>query len=786
MKKLLFLFLFSLSLHAQNTGDLSGRIIDLQSQQPLEGATVVLEGTTLGVITDAEGYFTFESIPTQTYNVLVSYLGYESQTLYNIIVTSIGNRPLFFEMEEVAEGLEEVVVRQSPFRASRDTPLSTQSFSAVEIETYPGGNNDITKVVQSMPGISPSIGGFRNDIIIRGGAPNETVYYLDGIEIPNINHFATQGSAGGPVGMVNVAFVREVTLSSSAFGAEYDNPLSGVLAFEQREGDPNGFGGNFRFGASEAALTLEGPLFRKNTEKPAKTTFLFSVRRSYLQFLFELIGLPIRPDYWDFQWKIKHQIDAYNSLTFLGIGAIDDFSVKPPDSFDAEQQATLEQVPIIDQRSITTGLSWKRNYKNGKGFMTTALSTNKLDNSFYRYRDNTKKEGIIFQNESYEWETKLRFQATQFVNRWKWSTGFNIQNSSYLNESVFKEQFLDLKYSTDFNFLKYGLFIKGSRKFFSERLNLTLGLRTDGDSFTTGSTLLDNLSPRVAFSYALTEDQQWKFNASLGRYFKIPTYTMLGFQNQSGRFVNQEASYTRSDHYVAGLEYNLTPASRITVEGFLKQYAQYPVSVQDGVSLANKGGGFEVLGNEAIVSEGEGESSGVELLFQQKLAKKFYGVLAYTYFFSEFSDLAGVFRPSVWDSRHLISFSGGYKLPKNWELSARWRFAGKNPYVPTDVAASALAYPEIILDYDRLGEVKLDPFNQADIRIDKKWNFKNLSFNLYFEVQNFLAQPNPSPEEYGLSRDVDGNIITPRSLVLVNTTEGNNTPLPSFGFVLYF
>jgi len=786
MKKLLFLFLFSLSLHAQNTGDLSGRIIDLQSQQPLEGATVVLEGTTLGVITDAEGYFTFESIPTQTYNVLVSYLGYESQTLYNIIVTSIGNRPLFFEMEEVAEGLEEVVVRQSPFRASRDTPLSTQSFSAVEIETYPGGNNDITKVVQSMPGISPSIGGFRNDIIIRGGAPNETVYYLDGIEIPNINHFATQGSAGGPVGMVNVAFVREVTLSSSAFGAEYDNPLSGVLAFEQREGDPNGFGGNFRFGASEAALTLEGPLFRKNTEEPAKTTFLFSVRRSYLQFLFELIGLPIRPDYWDFQWKIKHQIDAYNSLTFLGIGAIDDFSVKPPDSFDAEQQATLEQVPIIDQRSITTGLSWKRNYKNGKGFMTTALSTNKLDNSFYRYRDNTKKEGIIFQNESYEWETKLRFQATQFVNRWKWSTGFNIQNSSYLNESVFKEQFLDLKYSTDFNFLKYGLFIKGSRKFFSERLDLTLGLRTDGDSFTTGSTLLDNLSPRVAFSYALTEDQQWKFNASLGRYFKIPTYTMLGFQNQSGRFVNQEASYTRSDHYVAGLEYNLTPASRITVEGFLKQYAQYPVSVQDGVSLANKGGGFEVLGNEAIVSEGEGESSGVELLLQQKLAKKFYGVLAYTYFFSEFSDLAGVFRPSVWDSRHLISFSGGYKLPKNWELSARWRFAGKNPYVPTDVAASALAYPEIILDYDRLGEVKLDPFNQADIRIDKKWNFKNLSFNLYFEVQNFLAQPNPSPEEYGLSRDVDGNIITPRSLVLVNTTEGNNTPLPSFGFVLYF
>ena len=319
MKNSFFLFflLFLSFATAQNSGNLNGRILDLQSQQPLVGATILLEGTEIGVVTDEEGYFTVNEIPFKSYNIIASFLGYESETLYNVIVKSVGNRPLLFELEEVIETLDEVVVVRSPFRSTRDTPLSTQSFSAVEIETYPGGNNDITTVVQSMPGISPSIGGFRNDIIIRGGAPNETVYYLDGIEIPNINHFSTQGSAGGPVGMINVSFVRDVTLSSSAFGAEYDNPLSGVLAFEQREGNPNEFGGNFRFGASEAGLTLEGPLFRKDKNRPANTTFLFSVRRSYLQFLFELIGLPIRPNYWDYQWKIKHEIDAYNSLTFL-------------------------------------------------------------------------------------------------------------------------------------------------------------------------------------------------------------------------------------------------------------------------------------------------------------------------------------------------------------------------------------------------------------------------------------------------------------------------------------
>ncbi len=771
-------------LSAQNTGSLSGRILDAQSQLPLEGATVILIGTSLGVVTNQDGYFTIEDIPTQSYNVEASYLGFESLTLFNVIVKSVGNIPLLFKLNEIAENLDEVVLVQSPFKTSSETPLSTQTFSAVEIETYPGGNNDITKVVQSMPGISPSIGGFRNDIIIRGGAPNETVYYLDGIEIPNINHFSTQGSAGGPVGMVNVSFIREVTLSSSSFGAEYDNPLSGVLAFEQREGDVNKFGGNFRLGASETALTLEGPLFRKNKEQAAKTTFLFSVRRSYLQFLFELIGLPIRPDYWDYQWKIKHEIDAYNSLTFIGIGSVDDFSVKAPDEFDEEQQATLEQVPIIDQRSTTVGLSWKRNYKNGKGFMNTVVSTNRLQNVFARYEDNTTKTGTLFQNDSYEWETKLRFQATQFTDKWKWSAGFNIQNSDYQNNTLFVYD--NLSYNTDLNFIKYGLFVKASRSFLNDRLDFSWGIRTDADRFSTGSSLLDNISPRAAVSYALTENNQWKFNASLGRYFKIPTYTMLGFQNQSGIFLNQQAEYTQSDHLVGGVEYNLTPASRFTIEGFLKKYSKYPVSVIDGVSLANKGGGFEVLGNEAIVSEGEGQSSGVEVLFQQKLSKNFYGVFAYTYFSSEFTGTDGILRPSVWDSRHLISFSGGYKLKRNWELSARWRFAGKNPYVPINLEESTERYPELILDYNRLGEVKLNSFNLADIRIDKKWNFKSLSFNFYFEVQNFLAQPNPTPPEYGLNKNMDGTIINPRSLKELSTTDGNSSPLPSFGFVLYF
>ena len=784
MQNRLILLLLTISTYviAQNTGTFSGQIIDEKTQYPLEGSSVILEGTNIGVITDANGYFTFENVPAKSYNIQATYLGYESQTLYNVIVKSVGTPSLLFKLNEASEALDEIILSKSSFRTSKETPLSTQSFSAVEIETYPGGNNDIAKVAQSLPGISPSIGGFRNDFIIRGGAPNESVYYLDGVEIPNINHFSTQGSAGGPVGMLNVAFIREVTLSSSAFGAEYDNPLSGVLAFEQREGNDQKYSGNVRIGASEAGATFNGPLFKRGKER-SNTTLMVSARRSYLQFVFALVGLPIRPDYWDYQWKLNHKIDERNSLTFIGLGSIDDFSVVAPDDFDVEQQAALETAPIIEQRTITLGLTWKHKFKNGTGQVNTTLSTNRLKNVFSQYQDNENKTGILFRNDSKEQETKLRVHATQYIKDWKVSYGLNVQQSVYTNNT--DDVVGGLGYETAIDFAKYGFFGKLSRSFANNRLSLAIGLRSDADSFTNGSTLIDNLSPRLSASYMLNESSSWKLNASVGRYFKIPTYTMLGFQNNSGEFINKSNRYTQSDHYVFGVEYNLSPSARFTVEAFRKDYSQYPVSVLDGVSLANKGAGFEVLGNEAVVDTGSGLSKGIEVLFQQKLSNNFYGILAYTLFSSEFSGIDNVRLPSVWDSGNLLTFTGGYKLPKNWEVSLRYRYAGATPFAPTDTAATLITYPQVIIDYSRLGENNLSTFKQGDFRLDKKWNFEKLSFNFYIEIQNFLAQENPRPDEYTLARTDEGVLILPKELVKIEREE-RNTPFPSFGFVFDF
>jgi len=782
MKKILFLLLFAFSLtgFSQVSGTLRGKILE-ENQSPLFGATVVLEGTTFGAITDELGQFSIPNIPPGTYTIQAGYLGFTTQTVFNFQIKSVGTPPLNFVLLEASQALDEVVVALSPITRPKETPLSTQSLSAVEIANYPGSNNDVVQVAQTLPGVSPSIGGFRNDLIIRGGAPNEVVYYLDGIEIPNINHFSTQGSAGGPVGMLNVSFISDVRLSASAFGAQYNNPLSGVLQFTQRDVNPDGFAGNFRLSASEAALTLETPLSVNKENGAVKTDVLFSIRRSYLQFLFELIGLPIRPDYWDYQYKLNHRIDTYNSLSFVGLGSIDEFTVALPEDPTPDQQATFDQVPFINQNSNTVGVTWKRRFKDQNGFMELSLSNNSLWNTYSEYNDNTSQTDLRFQNDALESETKLRVAVNRFDKGWKWSHGFHLQRAFYENSTL--NTLAGFNYNTTLDFINYGVFTQGSKDFFEDRLALSFGFRMDGDTFTKGSNLLKTFSPRVSASYSLAPS--WKLNGTAGVYYKIPPYTMLGFQNAAQEFLNQDLDYTRSTHLVLGVEKILNPAARVSLEGFYKYYSDYPVSLEDGVSMANKGASFEVLGNEAIASVGKGKAYGLELLWQQKLTDRFFGIFSYTYFYSTFSGLdPEIFRPSVWDSRHLASFTSGYKLPRNWEVSARHRFAAATPFVPTDLAKTTQLYPQIVLDYDRLGSEKLDAFNQLDIRIDKKWFYKKIALDFFIEIQNALANANPQPPTYGLSRDTSGMPVNPRSLFQIPLEEGS--VIPSFGVVIDF
>jgi len=777
-KYILLWFLLNINLYSfsQNLGKIDGRVIDFETGLALEGATIKIEETNFFAYTDEKGNFQILDLPTASYNITASYIGFKSQTKFNIIVKSIGNPIIDFFLNPTSDLLDEIILTDSPFRTSIETPLSTQTFSATEIETYPGGNNDITRVIQSLPGISPSIGGFRNDVIIRGGGPNETVYYLDGIEIPNINHFSTQGSSGGPVGLINVSFINEVTLSTSSFGAEYDNALSGVLSFKQKDANKEQLTGNFRLGSSEAGLTIEGPINENSS-------FILSARRSYLQFIFKAFGFTFLPDYWDYQFKLSHEIDSNNYINIIGIGSIDELTINEPKEYNFENQSLIEQIPLTNQNTETFGITWKKIYKSINGFFDMSISNNNLNNNFVRYQNNLTKSNPTYSNISIENETKFRFINNYNFNNYKFSFGINIQSSKYSNKTKFK--FYNIDYATELNLIKYGFFLKSSKLILNERLGVSLGIRVDQDNFTSDNNILSNFSPRLALSYGLSKDNNWKLNFSSGVYFKIPTYTALGFRDSHNNLINKDLLYTKSHHYVLGIEFNLSSSSRFTVESFYKMYYNYPISVIDNVSLANKGADFEVLGNEFLLSKGKGKSNGLEFLYQQKLKNNFYAILSYTFFFSKFSNLDNIYLPSVWDNRHLISFTGGYKLKKNWEISSKLRYTDKTPYAPVNILSSSFSYPEITFDYSQLGNFFLPSFTKLDIRVDKRWNFKSTSMNFYIDVENLLANEIPVPPEYGLLRDKNKNIIEPINLIEVES-DNRNSIIPSIGFVLYF
>lgn len=809
------LLLFSIPLQAQNTGFLTGSVKDKLTQEALVGATIKLEGTDLGAATDAAGNFRITGVPPKSYNITASYLGYTPQTRFNVVITTGNAGQLNFELEPDNKALGEVVISEnkSVRIASIETPLSIQNLSVEEIKSNPGGNFDISRVVQALPGVggvAGTGGGFRNDLIIRGGGPSENVYYLDGVEIPVINHFSTQGAAGGPVGMLNVSFIEDATLASSAFNARYDNTLSSVLQFRQRDGNPERFQGNVRVGASETALTAEGPLGKKN----GRTTFLASVRRSYLQFLFEAIGLPIRPDYWDFQYKVTHKINAKTTLTLLGVGAIDDFYFEAPKETTPENLYILSSVPGVNQWNYTQGFTLKRLINNG--FWNLTASRNMLDNRLDQFADNTDGKQTdeskrILGIKSQEIENKLRFDLNRYAGSWKFSAGAMAQYVKYNNESytrlraeirdssgIIVQPATEIRFNTAIDFFKFGLFGQINRTFFGERLGVSVGLRADGNSFTDdGAKLLRSLSPRASLSYAFAP--KWKANASIGRYFKTPLYTVLGFRDDSGALVNKDQPYMQCDHYVAGLEFVPNSSLRFTLEGFYKQYEDYPVSVFNGISLANLGGGFGILGNERVIATGKGKAYGLELFAQQKLKNNLYFTGSYTLFWSKFSNRDGQNVASAWDNRHLLSLLAGYKLPKNWELGVKYRFQGGVPYTPFDLEASRLNYATLgtgVPDYDYVNTQRVGNFNQLDIRVDKKWNFRRATLDVFIDVQNLLNTVNPAPPNYTFQRTADGRSFVTTDGQPFRTDGSNAVPLllentegsllPSVGLIVEF
>ncbi|KAF0238479.1 MAG: TonB-dependent receptor [Prolixibacteraceae bacterium] len=769
---------------------LKGRIVDAVSNEPLPFVNIIVSGTTIGTTTDLDGNFVFNGLTPGFIRLEASFIGYKPAISAEIEVRAASATSIEIRMEEQKEQIEEVIVRASPFRKTEESPVSLRTIGIGEIEKSPGANRDISKVIQSFPGVQ-STPAFRNDIIIRGGGPSETRFYLDGVEVPFINHFATQGASGGPVGILNADFIREVNYYSGAFPANRGNALSGVLEFNQIDGSSEKTNVQFTLGASEIAGTVDGPIGEK-------TTYVVSARRSYLQFLFGVLELPFLPTFTDMQFKVRTRIDKKNEITFVGLGSKDLFDLNLDiEEPDAQQEYILSQIPVNEQWSYTLGAVYKHFSKNS--FQTFVLSRSHFNNGAYKYLDNddSSEENKILDFDSEELENKMRFENTSRFGDYKLNVGASVDFANYKNSTVaerfYNDQVVNIDYNTDLNLVKYGFFGQISKNVLKERLTLSLGLRADANNYSKSmNNPFEQFLPRFSASYSLTNE--WSLNFNTGRYYQLPSYTTLGYKGND-KLVNKENNlkYISANHLIGGFEFRPTSSVLFSIEGFWKNYKNYPFSVNDSISLANKGADFGVVGDEEVLSISKGHAYGAE--FQTRInSKKGNLNLSYTLVRSEFDDAEGNFLPSSWDSKHLIALTGTRELKKDWRIGGRWRFVGGLPYTPWDLEKSS--YVDIwnltggpSLDYSKLNSQRYPAFHQLDARVDKSFYLNKITAKFYLDIQNLYNFQAEQQDIVIRQQDAGGNYITTDNgtkYVLETLPNTTGTVLPTIGIILIF
>ena len=780
----LFFSIISLYTNAQ-LGSVKGIVLDATNNEPVAFANVIIEGTTLGSVTDFDGKFTITGIKPGYVKFTVSYVGFKTFTSTEILVSNNNVPFIEIKLETTENQIEEVTIQIDRFKKVEEAPLSMQSIGTKEIESNPGANRDISKVIQSFPGVG-STPAFRNDVIIRGGGPSENRFYLDGIEIPVLNHFSTQGASGGPVGIINADFIKSVDFYAGSFPASSYNALSGVLDFKLKDGSMDKTNFQIAVGASEASLTLDGPIGKN-------TNYIVSYRRSYLEFLFAALKLPFLPTFNDYQIKVKTKLKNNDQFTFISLGSLDNLKlntgIKNPDT---SQEYILTQLAINNQWSYTLGGIYTSFFD--KGSNNFIVSRNMLNNQVYKYPDNDESKAKSLDYLSREIENKFRYDYKYRNNGYKVGASVNLEYARYTNETTtnvfINNQLKTLNYSSTLNILKYGISGQVSKRFFKERLLVSVGLRTDGNNYNEHmKNPLNQLSPRVAFSYAIKE--KTLLNLGFGRYFQLPAYTTLGYRDNVGQYVNLDAKYIGSYHYTLGFEHRFSKAIIWSVEGFYKDYFQYPVDIATGASVANQGAGFGVLGASDVVFSGKGRAYGGETLLRINM-KNLNLLGSYTYVRSLFTDINDKYIPSAWDAQHLISITASYDFKYDIRAGLKWRFVGGLPYTPYDLATSEIisawnAKGSPYFDDSKLNAERFKPFHQLDLRVDKSFFFKKWSLMLYLDIQNVYNFQSDGLDYVIREKNDDGTFKTTdgnTKYILQSIENKTGTLLPTLGIMI--
>lgn len=716
-----FLFFFSCIFFSQynllfsqvSTATITGKVTDSTGLQPLTGISILVSGINYETLTDLNGTYIINDIPTGVYSLVASALGYKTVVKKNVRIAAHSLQYIDFHLSEKLALVPEVTIRPRNFQEDFNEFTGSLRLSKEEIKRIPGNLDDVVRSVSVLPGIA-QMTNYRNDMIVRGGAPSENLFLVDGMIVPNINHFGSQGNTGGIMSYINMDYVNSVTFSTGGFSALYGDKISSVMEISLKDGKKDHLGGKVVISATQFGLNLEGPL-NQNTD------FIVSARRSYLDLVFKASGFIFAPQYYDLFAKVHSKISNSSSVSIIFLGAMDNVKFFEKES---DERYSNPRAMGSNQKQYVAGISYKNIFS--KGYYNLSFNRNSIN---YETVPN-----FIFENHSIESEDIFKsdfvfsFAPTSELNFGTITKVINFKTDIklYRFRTTFEEELKVNSLSADNQYLKTGAYVQFN-KLLWDKLRLNVGGRID---FFDGTTEEYTTSPRFALQYSLSELTD--LSLSMGIYHQAPNSLWIAADS-----TNMNLLSTRSDQLVLGIEQKIDSDMRVKFEGFYKQYRHYPTSIlRPYLVMANTGAGFAgvddnfaAFGIEPLRSSGKGLIRGIEFTAQKKISDSpFHGMLNVTYSEVYFWGLDGVKRPGSYDQRWIINFAAGVIFYKNWEFDVKFRFASGMPYTPFNSDGTQSA--------DNYNTGRMEDQHSLDIRIDREWKFDTWNLRTYLDIQN--------------------------------------------------
>ncbi len=726
------------SASAQQTGTITGTVIDAVTQSPVIGATVVVVGTKKGAITTTLGRFTISEVESGIRVLRVTAIGFEPSEVNDVVVSPGKPATVTVRLTQTALDLEGAVVMADAFRTDVQTVTSTNLLSSEEVRRAPGVQEDVVRAIALLPGVAVTAAG-RNDLAVRGGAPFENLFLVDNIEVPNINHFGSQGSTGGPLSLINVDLVEDVSLSTGGFGPKFGDKLSSVTTLNLRRGNQERVSGELNLSTTGFSAIAEGPLGERGS-------FFVAARRSYLDLIFGLAGFGFIPEYWDFSAKVAYDLDDRNALSFVAIGALD----KVRFNNDEENLFDNSRVTAPSQNQYFSGLTWRRLFD--QGFMNVTLGrTFSVFNTIQQDTTGTP----IFQANSGEGENSLRVDAVWLpqsdielsagaIGKYASTLDFDVTLPGYARLDA-QGRPAPLRVDTSFTALKYGIYAQAAWQV-SPLFRVSVGGRIDGFTF-----LEENLvaSPRLSLTYTMTDDMT--LSVSGGRYYQAPQYIWLIGDPQNASTLKP----LRADQAVLSWQWVPRTDLKVQVETYYKAYGEYPVRLFRPQAVLAPAGFDDItrdipFGLEPLANTGTGTAYGVELFIQKKLSTDIplYGLVSISLNRTEFIASDSVRRVGAFDTPLIATIALGWRPDDVWEVSGKVRASDglpTTPFITTAERATETGFPIGSLDFDRYNQGERLPFFYAlDLRVDKRWFFSGWQLITYIDVQNVTGRQNVS------------------------------------------